>query len=748
MPFPPIRFRAASLVLALSLASLAGAMEFTETQRAHWAWKPPVRRPLPPARKGEPAHPVDRLLTRRLREKGLRLAPTASRETLIRRLAFDLTGLPPTPAEVDRFLKDRGPEAWSRVVEHYLGSPAFGERWGRHWLDIARYADSNGYEFDEVRPDMWRYRDYVIWSFNSDRPYDRFIVEQLAGDQLNSPDPSALIATGFNLLGPDMTDAADQAARRQNTLNDMTDTAGLAFLGLTVGCARCHDHKYEPISQADYYRLQAFFAGSEFRRDLVVATPDDRARYEVALRQWRAELARLRGELERLAGGIRRELRQTKIARLPEDLRTAFNLPESERMPDQQKLVDANERNVEPTAAEIAARLPADRKPEFAKVEQAYQRHLKSEPRQPHAMGLSEARETPRTFILGRGEISNREEEVAPGYPVILASTAEPKPASGRRLTLARWIASPRNPLTARVMVNRVWQHLFGRGIVPTPSDFGVRGESATHPEVLDWLAVGFSSGDWPALPRVERKAWSIKNLIRVLVHSNAYKQSSHASAAALKADPDNELFSRMNRKRLEGEAIRDAGLAVSGRLNPKMGGMGVFPPIPPEARPANANVWPVTRDPAEHRRRSIYIFVRRNLGFPGLDVFDGPDTNSSCPRREVTTSAPQALTLINSPESLANARAFAGRVLAAGAGEAERIQAAYRVAFARAATAGEIRAGKEFLARQSALLNGRPAPSLNLPEPFPDGLSPAAGAAWTDYCLALLNLNEFIYID
>jgi hypothetical protein len=417
-------------------------------------------------------------------------------------------------------------------------------------------------------------------------------------------------------------------------------------------------------------------------------------------------------------------------------------------MPDQQKLVAANEKSVEPTAAEILGRLPAERRAAFTALDQQYEKHQRARPAQPSAMGLSEAKAAPKTFILGRGEISNREAEVAPGYPVILASGSGTPVLAERRLALARWIASPRNPLTARVMVNRAWQHLFGRGIVPTPSDFGVRGESPTHPELLDWLAVGFATGEWTGVPGAERKPWSLKTLIRVLVTSDAYKQSSHASPAALARDAENRLFSRMNRKRLEGEAIRDAGLAVSGRLNPKVGGPGVFPPIPPEARPANAAVRPVTPDPAEHRRRSLYIFVRRNLGYPGLEVFDGPDTNSSCPRREVTTSAPQALTLINSPESLANARALAGRVLAAGATDEERVRAAYRLAFARDPAAEELSAARDFLTRQAARLSGRPAPSLNLPEPLPTGVTPSVGAAWTDYCLALLNLNEFVYLD
>jgi len=749
------------LALCAAGAALAGeAMEFTSTQKAHWAWKKPA--PAAPPRVRNKAwllNPVDAFILARLEATGLQPAPPATREQLIRRLSFDLTGLPPTPEEIDGFLADRAPGAYERLVDRLLASPAYGERWARHWLDLARYADTNGYEHDEVRPDAWRYRDYVVRSLNSDKPYDRFIEEQLAGDELYPDEPDARIATGFNLLGPDMTDAADQVARRHVTLNDMTDTTSLVFLGLTTGCARCHNHKYEPIPQADYYRLQAFFAGAQFRRDVPVATAAEQEAHARATAAYAADYAALQGKVDEVAGAVREALRRERIARLPEDVRTAFALAPDARTADQQNLVERHERAVEPKPEEVRAKLPPE---SHARYEAARLSVLALEKRKPRplpvAMGLSEAAAPPKTFILGRGELSNREEEVAPGFPVILVGGKAAPAAGGRRGTLARWIASRDNPLTARVMVNRVWQHHFGRGIVPSPSDFGLRGESPTHPELLDWLAAGFAgissfkfqvSGSGGGQPQArDLKPWSLKDLHRLILTSNAYKQSSRVSPVTLARDPENALFSRMNRVRLEGEVIRDATLAVGGRLNRKAGGAGVFPPIPEEARPSVA-AWPVSADVADHTRRSLYIFVRRNLHFPTLEAFDAPDTNLSCARRELSTAAPQALTLMNAPEMQENARRVAGRVLSeAPAVEGEQIVRAYRLVLGRRPTGEEARLGAEFLAKQAALLAARPAGSLNAPEPRPAGMQPALAAAWSDYCLALLNLNEFVYVD
>jgi hypothetical protein len=735
-------------------------MVFTPSQQGHWAWKRPVRPRIPKVRARQwVANPIDAFVLARLEAAGLPPAPTASREQLLRRIAFDLTGLPPTPAEIDTFLADRQPGAWERVVDQYLASPAFGERWGRHWLDLARYADSNGYEFDEVRPDAWRYRDYVVRSLNADKPYNRFVEEQIAGDELAPGNPDALIATGFNLLGPDMTDAADQAARRQNTLNDMTDTAGLVFLGLTLGCARCHNHKYEPLPQKDYYRFQAFFAGSRFRNDLLAATPEEQERFHRQQADHEAALKTARARIEEVAGPAREQLRRRKIATLSEDLQTAFNTPEGKRTTEQSILVERNAKSVEPSAAQVRELLPADGRPAYDRAVQELSGIEAKKPAPlPKAIGLRDDRaEPPKTFLLERGELSHRGDEVTPGFPVILSGAARPAVApaptsAGRRTALAHWIASAENPLTSRVLVNRVWQHLLGRGIVPSPSDFGVRGESPTHPELLDWLATVFVSGEMRGVRGEEKSSipsplpsslsprpWSIKHLIRLIVTSNTYKQSSVARAETLRKDPENELFSRMNRKRLEGEAIRDTVLAISGRLNPKAGGPGVFPPIPAEALPPKANVWPVSKDPADRTRRSLYTFVRRNLQYPALEVFDAPDSNASCARREVTTAAPQALSLLNAPEMSDNARAMAERIQREAATDPERLKLAYRLALGRLPSPVELTLGQQFLRRQEALLMGSgPA----------DRKGGAATTALADFCLALINLNEFVYVD
>jgi len=760
----------AALLATCSTAAVLAreAMVFTPSQQGHWAWKKPVRPAVP--RVGYRAwvvNPVDAFVLSQLESKKLRPAKSAAREQLIRRLAFDLTGLPPTPAEIDAFLADTSPQAWSKAVDHYLASPAYGERWARHWLDLARYADSNGYEFDEVRPDAWRYRDYVVRSFNADKPYDQFIREQLAGDELAPDDPDSLIATGFNLLGPDMTDAADQAGRRQNTLNDMTDTTSLVFLGLTLGCARCHDHKYEPLPTEDYYKLQSFFVAAKFRNDAPAATAAQKAEYERRRMTYETTLRLAKTELDTVAGEVRERIRQRKIEKLREDLQTAFETPPARRTAEQRILVEQNAKAVEPSPAEIRAEMPPAMRPQLEQALRAVATAERQRPEPlPKAISLTEeGSSAPKTFVLERGELSNRTHEVAPGYPVILAAAppivtpAARTGSTGRRTALAGWIASKDNPLTGRVMANRVWQHLMGRGIIPTPSDFGVRGESPTHPELLDWLAATFVAGAGgqgpgarvavardgktatqvsppdlrPLTPGPAGLGWSLKQLIRMIVTSNTYKQSSIATAATLAADPDNELFSRMNRKRLEAEPIRDAVLAISGRLNPKLGGPGVYPPVPAAAQPPKSNVWPVSKDPADHTRRSLYTFVRRNMQFPALEVFDSPDTNSSCARREVTTSAPQALSLLNSPEMGANARAVADRLLRDAPDDESRITLAYRLALARRPTAAELRSGREFLESQSALLG--PGPS-------------SRSDALADYCLALLNLNEFVYLD
>jgi mono/diheme cytochrome c family protein len=656
----------------------------------HWAFLP-VRAPAAPPVKDEswPKSPMDRFVLAKLEASHLQPAPQADRRTLIRRTTFDLTGLPPTPDEVEDFVRDGAPDAFERVVDRLLASPAYGERWGRHWLDVARYADSNGYEFDEVRPDAWRYRDYVVRSFNADLPYTRFIGEQLAGDELAPDDPWALVATGFNLLGPDMTDSSDQMQRRHNTLNDMTDTVGLTFLGLTIGCARCHDHKFEPLTQTDYYRLQALFTPAKFLTNLDITPKERRASLAAAVNAYQAKRKPVQAALDELEGPVRSRLRKAKLDKQSEEVRDAHETPEAKRTPAQRERVAETIRFVGVSQAEILKKLDLDQRRRHQELAAALKRIDAAKPNVAVAMGLEDGA-AEKTFVLERGEPAHRGEEVQPGFPKALSNELPRiKPlrptTTGRRAALATWLADERHPLTARVMVNRLWTHHFGRGIVRTPSDFGVRGDLPSHPELLDWLAAEFM-----------RSGWSLKRMHRLIVTSATYRQSTLAPPASLKADPENRLLSRMNRKRLEGEAVRDGLLAISGRLDRAMGGPGTTK--------------------RATRRRSIYLFARRNLRDPFLEAFDLPDSNLSCPKRECSTTTPQALALLNDDE-VADAAKLLGRKLSS---EQDLVAAAYRLTLGRAPSATETEAASAFL-KESPL---------------------------SELCRALFNLNEFVYLD
>jgi hypothetical protein len=671
----------------------------TQRRKDHWAWKRPVRPPLPTSK--NPAwvrNPVDAFILSKLEAAGLAPAPQATRDQLLRRVTLDLTGLPPTLGEIDEFLADKSATAWERVIDRLLASPHYGERWGRHWLDVARYADSNGFEFDEPRPDAWRYRDYVIAAFNADKPYDRFIDEQLAGDELFPGQAEALIATGFNVLGPDMTDASDQAKRRQDTLDDMTDTVGLVFLGMTLGCARCHDHKFEPILQTDYYRLQAFFTPASFRRDLPIASPRERSAHESAARQYAVLVKPIQEAVSRLEAPYRQRLYEKRLATLADEARAAHQTPTDKRTAAQKALVEKTDRLLVVTPqAVVEAMTPEERRRHDDNLKQLRKFDDRRPAPLPVAMGLRDATGEPaKTFVLERGEFGQYGEEVEPGFPSILSLDQQAQPAriaplrsksSGRRAALAHWIADKDNPLTARILVNRLWHYHFGRGLVGTPSDFGVRGERPTHPELLDWLATEFVAS-----------GWSIKHMHRLILDSAVYRQSSKSDQRSAKEkDPDNRLLSRFPIRRLDAEAIRDSLLAVSGRLNPRMGGPGT----------------PVGD------RRSVYVQVRRNLRDPFLLTFDLPDSTLSCPKRERSTTAPQALALLNADEVLKSARALAA-LLEREPGTEARIDAAYRRVLGRHPTAEEMGDAREFLAH-----------------------SPLS-----EFCRALFNVSEFVYLD
>ncbi|MSU22318.1 MAG: DUF1553 domain-containing protein [Opitutus sp.] len=676
----------------------------TADDRAHWSFQP-VRRPEPPAVKNAAAvrTPIDRFILAELEAKALAPAAAAEKETLIRRVTLDLIGLPPTPGDIDAFVRDAAPDAYERLVERLLASPHYGERWGRHWLDLARFAESDGFESDTVRPHAWRYRDYVVGAFNADKPYDRFVREQIAGDELFPAEPDALIATAFNLLGPDMVDSADQVQRRRNTLNDMTDTASLAFLGLTLGCARCHDHKFEPIAQRDYYSLQAFFTSVKFRTDLPVPTAAERAEHEAATARYKELTASIQSEIDVIEGPARQRIYARKLATLSPEGRGAHAIPAEQRTTEQQNLFLETVHLVEITPKELAAALKKPEKEALAKLHERL-RPFPKPPLLPATLSLQNGPPL-KTHVLHRGDYNQPGAEVAPAFPDVLAA---PPPVSTKRAGLAEWVASRTNPLTARVMVNRVWRHHFGRALVATPSDFGTHGQKPSHPALLDWLASEFVA-----------RGWSVKHLHRVMLLSATYRQSTAATPATRARDPENKLYSRMNRLRLEGEVIRDSLLAISGQLNPQVGGPGVFPPIPRELY-AGAKGWTVSADPRDHARRSLYIFARRNLRFPFLEVFDAPDNNLSCSARERSTTAPQSLTLLNADEVLAAATRTAERVEREAESPEARLTLAYRLIIGRGPTGQERRLSQDFLAH-----------------------SPLA-----ELCRGLFNLNAFVYVD
>jgi hypothetical protein len=726
----------------------------TEKDRAHWAFKTPERPSLPGVRNAAWVRTaVDAFILNRLEAAGLEPAPPTDRRTLLRRVTFDLTGLPPTPDEVAAFVADDRPDAYARVVERLLASPHHGERWAQHWLDVVRYAESNGYEADGERPHAWRYRDYVVRALNADKPYADFIREQLAGDELaRGKDPrqntDLLVATGFNRCGPVhvVGGNTDPEVNRQEVLTEMTTAVGAAFLGLTVGCARCHDHKFDPFSLADYYRLEAFFAGSK-PCEIDVAGAAERAEHQNRTKSLEAKLAPLRKQAAQLEAPYRARLTEAKKARLEPMYREALAVEAGKRTPEQKKLAEHAHILLKVTWDEVVDALtPADRARRTALREQIHALEAHKPPPVAHAWAIQEDAKRPTSHVLLRGDVKRKGPAVESGFPRVLCAASESTPAS--RLDLANWLTRPDHPLTARVLVNRLWQHHFGRGLVATPNDFGLRGERPTHPELLDWLACEFVAN-----------GWSLKHLHWLLVLSNTYQQASRlpADAPARRLDPDNRLYGRMNRQRLEGESLRDAVLAVSGSLNRRLGGPMVLVPLEPEVydliftEGEPDGLWPVTPDPREHDRRSLYLFAKRNVRLPLLEAFDRPDTLGSCPVRPVSTFAPQALILLNGPLLQEQARRFAGRLLRECGPDTERqIDRAYRLALARPPRAAEVHQARDFLTGQAELVRERllARQPVGLPPGVADGVDPAAAVALVDFCLALLNCNEFLYVN
>ncbi|RUL83388.1 PSD1 and planctomycete cytochrome C domain-containing protein [Tautonia sociabilis] len=687
----------------------------SEEDRQFWSFQP-VRRPEVPSvhRQDWVRDPIDAFILRGLEEAGLEPAPEASRETLIRRLSSDLLGLPPTPEEVEAFVENDSPLAYEELVDRLLSSPHYGERWGRHWLDVVRFAETNSFERDNDKPAAWRYRDYVIESFNEDKPYDRFVREQLAGDELEDASAESIIATGFYRLGAWDDEPTDRLQARFDELDDIITTTAQAFLGLTINCARCHDHKIDPIPQRDYYRFLAFVANLK-----PYSYDPSHILTEIASDEERAEHDRLQQDRERREAEI-------NAALAPIEARLLESVPEPRRS----MLKEGTFEQRRHVLDGIAERdLSPEELSSYRELIRQWQ-EIPPVPPLPTALSAREpGPEAPETFVLIRGSAHAPGDPVSPGFPEVLGAPdpvfetpTEGAASSGRRRALADWIASEENPLTARVMVNRVWHYHFGRGIVRTPNDFGFQGAMPTHPELLDWLAAEFMAG-----------GWRLKPLHKRIVMSSTYRMSSKGNPEALADDPTNDLLWRFDLRRLSAEEIRDAMLAVTGVLNPKMGGPGFYSRIPKaylagQSRPGAG--W--GDSPAEERaRRSVYIHVKRSLVTPILASFDAADTDFSCPVRFATTQPTQALSTLNGELLHEQAAALADRVRQeAGPESDDRVRRALALVLCREPTADEVARGVGFM---EALRSE-------------DGVEP--DRAFELFCLMALNLNEFIYID
>ena len=748
----PSPLRAALLIALATLATPRAAPAadppeptWTPEQRRHWAFVPPTRPEAPAvANKGWARNPIDAFILRPIEDAGLAPSAEATRSTLIRRLRFDLTGLPPSPEEVEAFEADPSPDAYDRLVDRLLASPEYGERWARHWLDLARFAESDGFKSDKARPDAWRYRDWVVKALNADLPYDRFLALQLAGDEVAPGDPDAFIATGFHRAFPFEDNNMVPGLNAQLMLDDLTDTTASVVLGLTVACARCHDHKYDPISQKDYYRVQALFGATKVEDARVIAPAEDRAMHAALLAEHEGRLDIARREVEAIERPHAAEVLGPKLAKLPAEVREAFEADPDSRTPRQEDLLRKNAKAMAIDPKKMAAALPPDARPAW-QARRAAMDAIAADAPAPlaSATGMTDTGPTaPPVFLRQKGNFARPGDVVEPGFLSVLSDVPSPAPeptasTTGRRRALAEWVARPENPLTARVIVNRLWQGHFGRGIVATSSDFGTQGAAPSHPELLDWLATDLVA-----------RGWSLKAIHRLMVTSAAYRQSSLAAARTIEADPDNLLFSRMSRRRLEGEAVRDALLSVAGKLDHRVGGPSVFPDLPPGVEAKGG--WPRSASAADRDRRSLYVFSKRNLKYPLFDAFDVPDTNLTCPERVVSVNAPQALMLLNSGLVLDHARALAGRVYAATPDRADLDALAdqsFRLALTRPPTAAEHARAVAFLRDQPARISGSD-DAPDLPDPMPEGPTPAQASALVDFCHALLNLNEFVFVD
>jgi hypothetical protein len=774
---------------AKSAPYVAGYKEraITPEDRRWWSFQKPAPQPIPkvtaPRRK---TNPIDAFIKYALDQKGLQSAPRADRNTLIRRAYLDLTGLLPSPQEVDDFVHDSSPQAYEKLIERLLASPHYGERWGRFWLDVTRYADSSGYEHDFDIANAWRYRDYVIKSFNQDKPYNRFIIEQLAGDELDDRDNDSLIATTYYRIGPRVRyREKDNPYYRYEYLDDTIRTTFQGFMGISVNCARCHDHKFDPISRMDYYRTMAMLFGT-VEYDHKLAPPEKVVEYEKAKKEVEDQIRPLMRRVFEIEAPYRKAAFEKRLAKFPEEIQAAVRTPEENRTPGQRLLAaQIVSLDVDPDAAinQNVTTLYSRQRIKMNDADQAVREKLLDQveellKRMPVPLLVAEGvrdgdyrlapdgagdeplpgkgnrfnygveccflpqpgrlYQPPPVYFAANGiDVAEDQKSfvVEPGYLQALVNGAPqtshpPKTgdSSGRRRALAEWIASPDNPLTARVMVNRIWHWHFGRGIVATPSNFGKMGAEPSHPELLDWLACEFI-----------RQGWSVKQMHRLIMNSETYKMASGFSqAASLEKDPANIYLWRFSLRRLEAEAIRDVILSASGRINLQAGGQPFFPAIPKSVRESYLQgKWVMTAEEPSTWRRSVYAYWKRGLKYPMFEVHDQPDPNVTCEMRNTTTVPTQALTLLNNEFVLIQARHFAERVVReAGADPANQIRVLYQIALGREPSRKEMDQSLTFLQKQRDYHTRRASGADS-------GLS-----ALTDLAHVMLNANEFVYIN
>jgi len=748
--------------------------QITSTAAKDWAYLPiNASVPVPDAAGSKWARsPIDNFVLARLNEYGLKPSEEADRATYIRRVTLDLLGLLPTPVEVAAFEKDKSPDAYEKLVDRLLASPHFGERQARRWLDLARYADSAGFQNDQTRPNNWRYRDYVIKSFNDDKPFDQFIREQVAGDELWPDSQEAKIATGLLAGYPDNFNSRDLVQRHYQIATDVTDLVGETFLASTIGCARCHNHKIDKISQVEYFQLQAFFANT-FANEKVELAKGTETQWDIdfitAQAQYQAAIKPITDQQKAILDPVREKGRKYHNERYLTDSRDAIFKSKDQWNP-LDKWVNArlnavaSERDIAGYLKETSEKThpqfdPAnvERWAEYQRLGEELKKYDNLRPRRGSKTytALTElGTQAPETHVRFNGIHERPLEAVEPGLPKLWAGEntqlqiTPTATSTGRRTALANWLVSEQNPLTTRVYVNRVWAQLFAKGISGVVEDFGRAGEKPTHPELLDYLATDFV-----------KNGWSPKKLQREIVLSAVYRQKSEERSDVVAVDPANKLLAVYPRKRLEAEELRDSLLYASGELDESIGGPAVFPKVPASLVAGNVlnngqggALWEDAKDPNDHKRRSIYTFVRRSLPYPLTASFDPADPSKPHHKRDVSTTALQALTLFNSDVVFSWSQALAGRVISeAGANENAQLDTLYEILFSRKPTREEKSALKGFLKEQEKLVEAKAWTDkfeVAVPTGLKDtkNLDPFKAAAFVDLVHAVANSNEFAY--